>query len=163
VAFANTGDGNGLTHTAAGTVIGDATQAVGPPTAYAGTKPFANIEYSVAHTSTPLQAIAGGGGTHMSDKGFSGIYLSSSYTVNEGSEESPVLRYYWSIRNTGTRTQASVVRSFGDVAVVTQGEGEAAYDAVIGITLSDNGHISKRPYDTSLCPCSCIPYRPVIS
>ena len=34
---------------------------VGPPTAYAGSQPFANIEYNVAHTSTPLQAIAGGG------------------------------------------------------------------------------------------------------
>ena len=61
VAFANSGDGNALTRTKAGVVIGDATAAVGPPTPYAPGTPFANIEYDVSHTSYPLQAIAGGG------------------------------------------------------------------------------------------------------
>ena len=60
VAFANTGDGDGLTHSADGALNVTASVVVGPPTAYAGTKPFANIEYDVSHTSTPLQAIAGG-------------------------------------------------------------------------------------------------------
>ena len=61
VAFANTGDGDGLTRNDEGTLNVTASVVVGPPTAYAPGKPFANIEYDVSHTSTPLQAIAGGG------------------------------------------------------------------------------------------------------
>ena len=61
VAFANTGDGDGLLRNDEGTLTVSATNATGPPTAYAPGKPFANIEYDVSHTSTPLQAIAGGG------------------------------------------------------------------------------------------------------
>ena len=61
VAFANTGDGDGLTHHANGALNVTASVVVGPPTPYAPGKPFANIEYDVSHTSTPLQAIAGGG------------------------------------------------------------------------------------------------------
>jgi hypothetical protein len=42
MAFANSGDGDGLTRTVTGTVIGSPTAAVGPPTPYAPGLPFAN-------------------------------------------------------------------------------------------------------------------------
>ncbi len=115
VAFANTGDGDGLTHTDKGVVIGSVTQAVGPPTAYAPDKPFANIEYSVAHTSTPLQVIAGGGtyvgpgGTNMT----SGLYIGSENRINTASEGAPA-NYVFSItiNNVGARTGDTVGRSY---------------------------------------------------
>ena len=69
-----------------------ASAAVGPPTAYAGSPPFANIEYDVAHTSTPLQAIAGGG-TDESDA--SGVYIAS--TTQRVSERSR-LYIHWTIK-----------------------------------------------------------------
>ena len=79
VAFANTGDGDGLTHSSSGALNVTASVVSGPPTAYAGTKPFANIEYDVSHTSTPLQAIAGGGTrealSEPSGFNFPGLYI----------------------------------------------------------------------------------------
>ena len=43
VAFANTGDGDGLTHHANGNLNVTASVVSGPPTVYAPDKPFANI------------------------------------------------------------------------------------------------------------------------
>ena len=63
VAFANSGDGKALVRNSFGAVVGAASQAEGPPTAFAPGVPFANIEFDVSHESTPLQAIAGGGTT----------------------------------------------------------------------------------------------------
>jgi len=121
VAFANTGDGLALTHNALGAVIGDATAVVGPPTAYAPGEPFANIEYNVAHTSTPLQAIAGGGTTEaLSGDGAGGVdytdfYIGALVTTEQldggGSSYDP--KQYtttWTINNAGGRTEDSVSR-----------------------------------------------------
>ena len=84
MAFANTGDGDGLLRNVEGTLTVPASAAVGPPTAYAPGVPFANIEYDVAHTSTPLQAIAGGG-TNESD--VTGVYIASSNRAGDGGDE----------------------------------------------------------------------------
>ena len=101
VAFANTGDGDGLLHTSTGTVIGSASVVHGPPTAYEGTPPYANIEYDVSHTSTPLQAIAGGGPREA--EGYAGIYIGSSGTtevLSGGESQDPkVYLYWWTISN----------------------------------------------------------------
>jgi len=122
VAFANTGDGNALTRTAAGVVIGDATYAVGPPTPYAPDIPFANIEYDVAHTSTPLQAIAGGGTTPANQPNrapggavdYLGIYLASANKTevlyNGESQDPKVYLYTWTINNAGGRTGSTQSR-----------------------------------------------------
>jgi len=120
VAFANTGDGNALTRTSAGGVIGDATAAVGPPTAFAGSPPFANIEYDVAHTSTPLQAVAGGG-TNESDA--SGVYIAS--TTQSGGVDSGY-SYTWNIFNVGARTQASVTRTTLELVSEVTSQGDEA-------------------------------------
>ena len=116
VAFANSGDGKGLTHTKSGTVIGAATAVVGPPTAYSGTKPFANIEYDVSHTSTPLQAIAGGGtsefeGTVISGSGASvGVYDAGAFSNTQESGTETDTRYWFSLANEGARTGTAVIR-----------------------------------------------------
>ena len=122
VAFANTGDGNALTRTAAGVVIGDATYAVGPPTPYAPDIPFANIEYDVAHTSTPLQAIAGGGTTPANQPNrapggavdYLGIYLASTQRTEvlyNGESQDPIVYLYtWTINNSGGRTGSTQSR-----------------------------------------------------
>ena len=47
IAFANSGDGNGLTFSIVGTAA-NTTYVVGPPTAYAPNKPFSNIEFDVS-------------------------------------------------------------------------------------------------------------------
>ena len=104
VAFANTGDGDGLLHTSTGTVIGSASVVHGPPTAYEGTPPYANIEYDVSHTSTPLQAIAGGGTSEaLSDPStggndYPGIYVASTNVPDSGFAT-------WDIANAGGRVQ----------------------------------------------------------
>jgi hypothetical protein len=137
VAFANTGDGDGLIKHANGVVIGDATYAVGPPTAYAPDIPFANIEYDVAHTSTPLQAIAGGGTTETQ---FSGIYQSGTGTrTNTASEGQPAdYAYSWSINNAGSRTEDSVTRSIpGTWFTAASGTpGEEGYTPASGQTVN---------------------------
>ena len=89
VAFANTGDGNGLLHNPNGSVKGTATAAVGPPTAYSPDIPFSNIEYTVSHTSTPLQAIAGGG-TNPSET--AGLYIGGTTVTGGGEGEGPYVR-----------------------------------------------------------------------
>ena len=110
VAFANTGDGDGLLHNADGSVIGTASLVHGPPTAYAPGKPFANIEYDVSHTSTPLQAIAGGGTSEaLSDRAtggndYNGVYVGSTANASGGGQP-----YTWVINNTGGRTQGSPI------------------------------------------------------
>ena len=115
VAFANTGDGNALLHNSDGSVIGDATAAVGPPTAYAKTTPFANIEYDVAHTSTPLQAIAGGGTSEATaprpgDANFPGFYIASLLKTEVEDSDPTTYIYTWTINNAGGRTEDIVSR-----------------------------------------------------
>ena len=141
VAFANTGDGNALLHNSDGSVIGDATAAVGPPTAYAKTTPFANIEYDVAHTSTPLQAIAGGGTSEArSDPGaspaganFPGLYVASLIkTEVEGSDPTRYI-YTWTINNTGGRTDSTVGRT---IKYLTTGSGTDAFGFPTNETIS---------------------------
>jgi len=122
LAFANTGDGNGLTHTVLGAVIGASTAAVGPPTAYAPNAPFANIEYDVAHTSTPLQAIAGGGTSAAA--GHAGIYVGSMIQGGDGSGGDPYT-YTWTIANPGARTQAGIVRQITGTVTETDGDGNS--------------------------------------
>ena len=118
VAFANTGDGDGLTRQSNGIIIGTASQAAGPPTAFAGSPPFANIEYDVGHTSTPLQAVAGGG-TDESDA--SGVYIAS--TTQAGDEDSGYT-YVWAIQNVGARTQDSVTRTTLEMVSEVQSQGD---------------------------------------
>jgi len=122
VAFANTGDGNALIRNSAGVVIGDATEAVGPPTAYAPNAPFANIEYDVAHTSTPLQAIAGGGTNESTNN--SGIYVKAVTQSGNGTDNSPY-SYTFTIENIGARTQTNVFRRTFARATETRNRGEA--------------------------------------
>ena len=119
VAFANTGDGDGLTHSSSGALNVTASVVVGPPTVYAGSQPFANIEYDVSHTSTPLQAIAGGGTrealSRPSGCSFPGLYIGAltSTELLDGSGDSYDPKVYantWSINNAGGRTQASTTR-----------------------------------------------------
>ena len=118
VAFANTGDGDGLLRNVQGALIVPASTAVGPPTPYAPDIPFANIEYDVAHTSTPLQAIAGGGTTEaLSGEGASGLdypgfYIGALVTTEQlqgdGSSYDP--KQYtttWTINNAGGRATLS--------------------------------------------------------
>ncbi|MBE24266.1 MAG: hypothetical protein CMM33_02475, partial [Rhodospirillaceae bacterium] len=116
-----------------GAVIGDATYAVGPPTPYAPNIPFANIEYDVSHTSTPLQAIAGGGTREAlsapSGFNFPGLYIGAltSTEILDGSGDSQDPKQYantWSINNTGGRTQASITRilTFTTPGTVTDGD-----------------------------------------
>ena len=141
VAFANTGDGNALTRTAAGVVIGDATYAVGPPTPYAPDIPFANIEYDVAHTSTPLQAIAGGGTSEaLTDPNafpprtdFPGFYIASLIkTEVEGSDPTSYI-YTWTINNAGGRTQTNTPRT---IKYLTSGSGTDAFGFPTNETIS---------------------------
>jgi len=120
VAFANTGDGDGLTRHANGDLNVTASTALGPPTPFAPGVPFANIEYDVAHTSTPLQAIAGGG-TDESD--VSGVFIASSNQAGSGSESDPYV-YTWTINNVGARTEDIVTRVTN--IIVTEGSGEDA-------------------------------------
>jgi len=133
VAFANTGDGDGLLRNDEGTLTVSATNATGPPTAYAPGKPFANIEYDVSHTSTPLQAIAGGGTREAlsfpSGANFAGLYIGAltSTEILDGSGESQDPKQYantWSINNAGGRTQASTTRvlTFSTPGTVTEGD-----------------------------------------
>jgi hypothetical protein len=118
VAFANTGDGDGLTRHANGNLNVTASVVVGPPTAYAPGKPFANIEYDVAHTSTPLQAIAGGGTREALSEPDSGgvdypsIYIGSvgNTITNHSNGDYASTAYWWTINNTGGRTQATISR-----------------------------------------------------
>ena len=135
VAFANTGDGDGLTHLASGTVIGSPTAAVGPPTPYAPGAPFANIEYDVSHTSYPLQAIAGGGGSEAVDiTGYGGnnpgVYIGtlSSSVINPGGDPL-VYAYQWTMLNVSARTgtDGSTTRTLKRYVTVEQGSGDDAY------------------------------------
>ena len=130
VAFANTGDGDGLTHLASGVLNVPASEAVGPPTVYAGTQPFANIEYDVAHTSTPLQAIAGGGTREAlsiplgSGPDYWRVYVASLIkTPVEGSDPVSYTRT-WTINNTGARTQTNNTRSLRISELVSPADGE---------------------------------------
>jgi len=114
IAFTNTGDGLGLVHSRSGSPT-TSTAVVGPPTAYAGTKPFANIEFDVSHDSSPLQAIAGGGttifeGTASGTGATSGVYVQGvfSNTVDDGGESET--RYWFNLDNEGARTGSSVLR-----------------------------------------------------
>ena len=80
VAFANAGNGNNITHTVTGTPspsgTGYGTQH-GPTTAYNSSEPYANIEFDVSHTASPLQAGAGG-------MGFSGTFSTTGAAGNNG-------------------------------------------------------------------------------
>ena len=116
VAFANTGDGDGLTHHANGSLNVTASVVSGPPTPYAPDKPFANIEYDVSHTSTPLQAIAGGGTNESTDDG--GVYIASTAQVGDADSG---YAYTWVIKNVGARTQTNVSRF--TMAMVTESSG----------------------------------------
>jgi hypothetical protein len=126
IAFANTGDGDGLLRNVQGTLTVPATNAKGPPTAYAPGKPFANIEYDVSHTSTPLQAIAGGG-TDESD--VSGVFIASRNETEIGGDTV----YTWTINNVGARTEDTVIRTTN--INVTVGSGD---DASIQSTAHSN-------------------------
>lgn len=113
VAFANTGDGKALQRTIFGTVIGAATEAVGPPTAFAPSKPFSNIEFNISHTTTPLQARAGGGFANgnftaddFSGANMDGVFVSS--TSKTGSEESG-FTFFFNMENAGGRTGTRVI------------------------------------------------------
>ena len=79
VAFANAGNGNNITHTVTGAVSpsGGAGISHGPTTAYNSSEPFANIEFDVSHTASPLQAGAGG-------MGFSGTFSTTGAADNQG-------------------------------------------------------------------------------
>ena len=130
VAFANTGDGDGLTHLASGVLNVPASEAVGPPTPYAPDIPFANIEYDVAHTSTPLQAIAGGGTREAlsiplgSGPDYWRVYVASLIkTPVEGSDPVSYTRT-WTINNTGARTQTNNTRSLRISELVSPADGE---------------------------------------
>ena len=115
VAFANTGDGDGLTRHANGDLNVAASVVVGPPTTYAGSQPFANIEYNVAHTSTPLQAIAGGGTREaLSEPDSGGVDYPSIYigavgntVTNHANGDFASRAFHWTINNTGGRTEGS--------------------------------------------------------
>ncbi len=116
VAFANTGDGDGLTHHANGNLNVTASVVSGPPTVYAPDKPFANIEYEVVHTSTPLQAIAGGGTSPASGLRFPGsnmtdVYIGEENISGTGSGGDPYV-YRFTINNVGARTGSGVSRSY---------------------------------------------------
>ena len=106
VAFANSGDGKALVRNAFGTVVGAASQAEGPPTAFAPGVPFANIEFDVSHESTPLQAIAGGGTIDIG----SGVYFGGQFsnTVEDGDDTQT--RYFFTLNNEGGRTGDAVLR-----------------------------------------------------
>ena len=108
VAFANTGDGNGLLRNADGSVIGSATAVVGPPTVNAPDAPFANIEYDVAHTSTPLQAIAGGGTTTKEGTNMDGVYVG---TITPNVDDDDVVGTFV-ITNFGARTDSIKYNQF---------------------------------------------------
>ena len=138
VAFANTGDGDGLTHLASGALNVPASVVVGPPTAYAGTKPFANIEYNVSHTSTPLQAIAGGGTipavTVTGQTSVDGYYVGD--TSNTGGDNPA---YYWTMANAGARTQGSnILRYHKDRIIVTDDDSGFSYGTIIARVNSSN-------------------------
>ena len=127
VAFANTGDGDGLLRNVQGALTVPASAAVGPPTPYAPDIPFANIEYDVAHTSTPLQAIAGGG---TSESDVSGVYIASSTvsgTYGDG------YTFSWDINNVGARTEETILRQTGITVTVSDGDGGTT-------TLTDQAH-----------------------
>ena len=146
VAFANSGDGKGLTHTSSGTVIGAATAVVGPPTAYSGTKPFANIEYNVSHTSTPLQAIAGGGQTPAitvpGRTSVDGYYVSSTADTNIGNESSPNWQFYWTMGNVGSRTQGSnIIRYHKGKGTRIEGSGEDTYTVSVDVNRSNTSNL----------------------
>jgi hypothetical protein len=121
VAFANTGDGNGLLRNADGSVIGSATAVVGPPTVNAPDAPFANIEYDVAHTSTPLQAIAGGGTTTKEGTNMDGVYVG---TITPNVDDDDVVGTFV-ITNFGARTDSALRRSFLVFAVDSDGAGQS--------------------------------------
>ena len=106
VAFANSGDGKGLIRNAFGTVVGAASQAVGPPTAFAPGVPFANIEFDVSHESTPLQAIAGGGTVDIG----SGVYFGTDFSNTVEQDGQTQTRYFFTLNNESGRTGDSVLR-----------------------------------------------------
>ena len=141
VAFLNTGDGEGLVHNYRGQLT-TTSYAYGPPTVYAPDVPFANIEYSVGHTSTPLQAVAGGG---TNESTYSGYYINSYGKTNAGSEESPNWQYWWSIKNVGARTGSNVSRNiqlFESVEMVDiEGEGTGYYYRVLRTYSNTNNNL----------------------
>ena len=125
VAFANTGDGDGLTFNPDGTLAVTASTAVGPPTAHASSTPFSNIEFDVSHTSTPLQAIAGGGTkpgesagvglrTNMED-----VFIGTTSTDSSTEPNT----HHFTVTNFGARTDSSLTRRFSDRVQVTDGSG----------------------------------------
>jgi len=140
VAFANTGDGDGLTHHANGSLNVDVSYAVGPPTAYAPDAPFANIEYSVGHTSTPLQALAGGGaieavyqpGQPSVGNEYPGIYIASTANASGGGT------YTWTINNAGGRTQGSPTSRPLRFKVEEFGSGAGSYNVFTIRTFSNS-------------------------
>jgi hypothetical protein len=147
VAFANTGDGDGLTHHANGNLNVTASVVVGPPTPYAPGKPFANIEYDVSHTSYPLQAIAGGGTSEAVDiTGYGGnnpgVYIGtlSSSVINPGGDPL-VYAYQWTMLNVSARTGGgSTTRTLKRYVTVEQGSGDDAYSyrAIASYTNASN-------------------------
>ena len=116
VAFANSGDGKGLVRNAFGSVIGQASQAVGPPTAYAASVPFANIEFDVSHQATPLQAIAGGSttpftGTVVTGGGASsGVFIGTQFSNTVEQDGETQTRYFFTLANAGGRTGTTIIR-----------------------------------------------------
>ena len=114
VAFANSGDGNNLEFTIVGTAT-NSSAVFGPPTAYAPDRPYSNIEFDVSHTTTPLQAIAGGGDEEAN--GYSEIYVSGR--SNSGTENPD---YYWNIRNVGGRSGTSTTKIIQDTVSSTDSE-----------------------------------------
>ena len=140
VAFANTGDGDGLTHLDSGALNVPASVVVGPPTPYAGTKPFANIEYDVSHTSTPLQAIAGGGTipavTASGRASVDGYYI-GSVSKTEYGDDPPAYFYYWVPANLSARTYGgNIIRYTKDRDSETVGSGDTAYTRSVIVTRS---------------------------
>ena len=133
VAFANSGDGKALVRNAFGTVVGAASQAEGPPTAFAPGVPFANIEFDVSHESTPLQAIAGGGTIDIG----SGVYFGTQFsnTVEDGDETQT--RYFFTLNNEGGRTGDAVLRQ-RSVEVLTFFEADNGETVFTTLTVTAN-------------------------
>ena len=116
VAFANSGDGKGLVKSSFGQVVGAVSTALGPPTAYASSVPFANIEFNVSHEATPLQAIAGGGtdaftGTVVTSGGASsGIFIGGQFSNTIEQDGETQTRYFFTLANEGGRTGTAILR-----------------------------------------------------
>jgi len=139
VAFANTGDGKGLTFNPDGTLAVAASEAVGPPSVYAGTKPFANIEFDVSHTSTPLQAIAGGGTTPGENAGvglrtnMEDVFIGTTSTDSSAEPNT----HHFTVTNFGARTDSSLTRRFSDRVQVTDGSGATFTQEVLFTNVSN--------------------------